>query len=101
MKPKRPDIASLPAHLSSDKRTRQGSAHSYFAAASELVNLVQRCRCGAIAAEQGVVDDDGVPADFAHHRRDDFPDDGRAQEQRELTPMNSARIHEAVERVPV
>lgn len=35
MKLKRPDGTGLSAHLSSDKRARQDSAHLYFAAAPE------------------------------------------------------------------
>lgn len=54
---------------------------------------------GAVAAEQRVVDDENIPARSARQRRDGLLDDGRAQEQRELAPMDGAGIQEAVERV--
>ena len=55
----------------------------------------------AVAAEQRVVDDEDVPARLARQRCDGLLDDGRAQEQRELAPMDGARVQEAVERVPL
>ncbi len=42
---------------------------------------------GGIASEQGVVDDEDVPAFRTYQRRDRIPDDGRTQKQRELVPM--------------
>ena len=56
---------------------------------------------GTVAAEQGVVDDEDVPACLARQRRDGLLDDGRTQEQRELAPMDGAGVQEAVERVPL
>ena len=56
---------------------------------------------GAVAAEQRVVDDEDIPARPARQRRDSLLDDGCAQEQRELAPMDGAGIQEAVERVPL
>lgn len=53
------------------------------------------------ASEQRVVDDEVVPARFTRQRRDGFPDDGCAQEQRELAPMDGAGVQEAVERIPL
>ena len=56
---------------------------------------------GAVAAEQRVVDDEDIPARSARQRRDGLLDDGCAQEQRELAPMNGAGVQEAVERIPL
>ena len=54
---------------------------------------------GTVAAEQRVVDDEDVPARLARQGLDGLPDDGSAQEQRELAPMDGTGIHEPVERV--
>ena len=43
---------------------------------------------GAVAAEQRVVDDEDIPARSARQRCDSLLDDSRAQEQRELAPMD-------------
>ncbi len=56
---------------------------------------------GTVAAEQRVVDDEDVPARLARQGLDGLPDDGSAQEQRELAPMDGTGIHEPVERVPL
>ena len=90
MRPKHPDNAGLPARISSDKRACQGFAHLCCAAvpalAISLDNLFFRQRqvrqfhfLGAAAAEQGIVDDEDVPAGLARQRRNGPLDDGRAQ----------------------
>ncbi len=56
---------------------------------------------GAVAAEQRVVDDEDIPARSARQRRDGLLNDGCAQEQRELAPMDGAGVQEAVERIPL
>lgn len=56
---------------------------------------------GTVAAEQRVDDDEDVPARLARQRCDGLLDDGHAQEQRELAPMDGARVQEAVERIPL
>lgn len=56
---------------------------------------------GAVAAEQRVVDDEDIPARPTRQRCDGFLDDGCAQEQRELAPMDGAGVQEAVERIPL
>ncbi len=56
---------------------------------------------GAVAAEQRVVDDEDIPARSARQRCDSLLDDGCAQEQRELAPMDGAGVQEAVERIPL
>lgn len=55
----------------------------------------------AVAAEQRVVDDEDIPARLARQRRDSLLDDGRAQEQSELAPIDGAGVQETVERVPL
>ena len=49
---------------------------------------------GAVAAEQRVVDDEDIPARSARQRRDGLLNDGCAQEQRELAPMDGAGVQE-------
>lgn len=56
---------------------------------------------GAVAAEQGVVDDEDVPAAIARQWRDCLLDDGCAEQQRELAPVDGAGVHEPVERIPL
>ena len=56
---------------------------------------------GAVAAEQRVVDDEDIPARSARQRCDGLLNDGHAQEQRELAPMDGAGVQEAVERIPL
>ena len=56
---------------------------------------------GAVAAEQRVVDDEDIPARPARQRCDGLLNDGCAQEQRELAPMDGAGVQEAVERIPL
>ena len=51
---------------------------------------------GAVAAEEGVVDDEDIPPGLACQWCNGLPDDGRAQEQRESAPMDGAGVQEAV-----
>lgn len=81
---------------------REHAEPLYARAAGVVVNAGQQLYLlGAAAAEQRVVDDENVPAFRACQRRDGLLDDGRAQKQRELAPMNGAGIQEAVKRVPL
>ena len=54
---------------------------------------------GAVAAEQRIVNDEDIPPGFARQRCNNLLDDGRAQEQRELAPMDGTGVQKAVEGV--
>lgn len=81
---------------------REHAAPLYVRAADVVVNAGQQLYLlGTVAAEQRVVDDEDVPAFRACQRRYGLLDDGCAQKQRELAPMDGAGIQEAVERIPL
>ena len=78
-------------------------AEAFHVRATDMV--VDACQqfhfLGAVAAEHRIVNDEDIPPRFARQRCNNLLDDGRAQEQRELAPMDGAGVQEAVERIPL